>query len=171
MTSEQGNSWTVIPSFQLQLVVFPHDSVLPPSLCIWLSSMKDYNNTIIETRRKTNLKIKTMNSPFFNKYNNKMQKNTYYYLKVILIIVSVQLSRSVVSDYLWPHESQCTRPPCPSPTPVVHTNPCPLVGDAIQQSHPLSSPSPPAPNPSQHQSLFQWVNSSHEVSKVLEFQL
>ena len=35
------------------------------------------------------------------------------------------------------------------------------VGDAIQPSYPLSSPSPPAPNPSQHQSLFQWVNSSH----------
>ena len=45
------------------------------------------------------------------------------------------------------------------------------VGDAIQPSHPLSSPSPPAPNPSQHQDLFQWVNSSHEVAKVLEFQL
>ena len=45
------------------------------------------------------------------------------------------------------------------------------VGDAIQPSHPLSSPSPPDPNPSQHQSLFQWVNSSHEVGKVLEFQL
>ena len=45
------------------------------------------------------------------------------------------------------------------------------LGDAIQPSHPLSSPSPPAPNPSQHQSLFQWVNSSHEVAKVLEFQL
>jgi len=45
------------------------------------------------------------------------------------------------------------------------------VRDAIQPSHPLSSPSPPAPNPSQHQSLFQWVNSSHEVAKVLEFQL
>ena len=45
------------------------------------------------------------------------------------------------------------------------------VSDAIQSSHPLSSPSPPAPNPSQHQSLFQWVNSSHEVAKVLEFQL
>ena len=44
------------------------------------------------------------------------------------------------------------------------------VADAIQPSHPLSSPSPPAPNSSQHQSLFQWVNSSHEVAKVLEFQ-
>ena len=45
------------------------------------------------------------------------------------------------------------------------------ISDAIQPSHPLSSTSPPAPNPSQHQSLFQWVNSSHEVAKVLEFQL
>ena len=45
------------------------------------------------------------------------------------------------------------------------------VSDAIQPSHPLSSLSPPALNPSQHQGLFQWVNSSHEVAKVLEFQL
>ena len=45
------------------------------------------------------------------------------------------------------------------------------VSDAIQPSHPLSSSSPPAPNPSQYQGLFQWVNSSHEVAKVLEFQL
>ena len=45
------------------------------------------------------------------------------------------------------------------------------VSNAIQPSHPLSSLSPPAPNPSQHQSLFQWLNSLHEVAKVLEFQL
>ena len=45
------------------------------------------------------------------------------------------------------------------------------VGDAIQTSHPLLSPSPPAPNPSKHQGLFKLVNSSHEVAKVLEFQL
>ena len=45
------------------------------------------------------------------------------------------------------------------------------VGDAIQPSHPLSSPSPPAPNPSQDQGLSQWVSRSHEVAKVLEFQL
>ena len=41
--------------------------------------------------------------------------------------------------------------------------------ESVMPSHPLSSPSPPAPNPSQHQSLFQWVNSLHEVTKVLEF--
>ena len=45
------------------------------------------------------------------------------------------------------------------------------VSDAIQPSHPLSSHSLLAPNPSQHQSLFQRVNSSHEAGKVLEFQL
>ena len=44
------------------------------------------------------------------------------------------------------------------------------IHDAIQPSHPLSSSSPPAPNPSQHQGLFQWVSSSHQVAKVLEFQ-
>ena len=43
------------------------------------------------------------------------------------------------------------------------------VGDAIQPSHPLPSPSPPASNPSQHQTLFQWVNSSHEVAKYWSF--
>ena len=45
------------------------------------------------------------------------------------------------------------------------------VCDTIEPSHPLLSLSPPAPNPAQHQGLFQWVNSSHDVAKVLEFQL
>ena len=45
------------------------------------------------------------------------------------------------------------------------------VGDAIQPSHPVSSPSPPALNLTQHQGLFNWVSSSHQVAKVLEFQL
>ena len=45
------------------------------------------------------------------------------------------------------------------------------VSDAIQPSHPLLSPSPPALNFYQHQGLFQWVSSSHQVAKVLEFQL
>ena len=110
---------------------------------------------------------------------------------------SAQFSQSVVSDSLWPHEPQHARPPsvqfssvvqsCPTlcdpmnrstpGLPVHHQLPeftqthVHQVSDAIQPSHPLSSPSPPAPNPSQHQSLFQWVNSSHEVAKVLEFQL
>ena len=45
------------------------------------------------------------------------------------------------------------------------------VGDAIQPSHPLLSPSPPALNVSQHQGLFKWVSSLHQVAKVLKFQL
>ena len=45
------------------------------------------------------------------------------------------------------------------------------VGDAIQPSYPLSSPSPPALNLSQHQGLFKWVSSAHQVAKALEFQL
>ena len=79
---------------------------------------------------------------------------------------SVQFSRSVVSDSLWPHELQHARPPCPSPLLEFTQTHIHRVGDAIQPSHPLSSPSPPAPNPSQHQSLFQWVNSSPEVARV-----
>ena len=95
----------------------------------------------------------------------------YYASKYTWGLSSVQFSRSVVSDSLWPHESQHARPPCPSPTLEFTQTHVHRGSDAIQPSHPLSSPSPPAFNPSQHQSLFQWVNSSHEVAKVLEFQL
>ena len=84
---------------------------------------------------------------------------------------SVQFSRSLVSDSLWPMD--CSTPGFP-----VHHQLLELaqthvhrVSDAIQPSHPLSSPSPPAPNPSQPQRLFQWVSSSHQVAKVLELQL
>ena len=84
---------------------------------------------------------------------------------------SVQFSHSVVSDSSWHHESQHARPPCPSPSPGIHSNSHPSswwCHPAISSSVvPFSS----CPNPSQHQSLFQWVNSSHEVAKVLEFQL
>ena len=71
-----------------------------------------------------------------------------------IVLPSVQFSHSAVSNSLRPHELQHARPPCPSPTPGVQTH-VHRVSDAIQPSHPLSSPSPPAPNPSQHQSLFQ----------------
>ena len=59
----------------------------------------------------------------------------------------------------------------PPGLPIHHSGDRYRVSDAIQPSHPLSSPPPPAPNPSKHQGLFQWVNSSHEVAKALEFQL
>ena len=89
----------------------------------------------------------------------------------ILGYSSVQFSRSVVSNSLWPHESQQVRPPCPSPTPGVYPDSCP----SSRWCHPaISSSAVPfssCTNPSQHQGLFQWINSSHEVAKVLEFQL
>ena len=59
-------------------------------------------------------------------------------------IRSDQISHSVVSDSLRPHESQHARPPCPSPTPEFTQTHVHRVSDAIQPSHPLSSPSPPA---------------------------
>ena len=84
---------------------------------------------------------------------------------------SVQFSRSVVSDSLCPRNRSKPGFPVhhelPESTPThVH-----LVGDAIQPSHPPSSPSPPVLNLSQHQGLFQRVSSLHQVAKVLEFQL
>ena len=66
---------------------------------------------------------------------------------------------------------QYARLPYPLPTRRALSNSCPLSGDTIQTSHPLSSPSPPAFNLSQHQGLFQGVNSSHQVAKILELQL
>ena len=82
-----------------------------------------------------------------------------------------QFSHSVMSESLRPHELQPARLPCPSPSPGVAQTHVHWVGDAIQPSHALFSPSPPAFNLSQHQGLFQWVSSSHQVAKVLECQL
>ena len=82
-----------------------------------------------------------------------------------------QFSHSVVSDSLWPHGLQHVRFPCLSPAPrdaQIHVH---QVSDDIQPSHLLSFPSPPAFNFSQHQGLFQWASSSHQVAKVMEFQL
>ena len=83
---------------------------------------------------------------------------------------SVQFSRSVIS--------LCNPMDCSTPGFPVHHQPPDLtqihvhqVDDAIQPSHPLSAPSPLAFNLSQHQGLFQWVSSSHQVAKILEFQL
>ena len=87
-----------------------------------------------------------------------------------VILSSVQFSRSVVSSSLWPHGPQHARPLYPSSTPGVYSNSCPLSW----WCHPTissSSPSPPTLNLSQHQGLFQWVSCSHQVAKVLEFQL
>ena len=77
----------------------------------------------------------------------------------------------VVIDCFQSHGLQQDRLPCPWPTGEFIQTHVHLVNDAIQPSHPLPSPSPPALNLSQHQGLFGWVSSSHQVAKVLEFQL
>ena len=86
---------------------------------------------------------------------------------------SVQFSSVTQSCLTLCDPMNCSTPGLPvhhqlleSPQTYVH-----WVSDAIQPSHPLSSPSPPALNLSQHQGLFKWVSSSHQVVKVLEFQL
>ena len=86
-------------------------------------------------------------------------------------ISSIQFSCSVVSNSLWPHGLQHARPPCPSPTPRACSNSCPfsrwchatISSSVIPFSSHLQS--------CQHQGLFKQVSSSHQVAKVLEFQL
>ena len=83
---------------------------------------------------------------------------------------SVQFSHSVASNSLRPHEPQHASLPVHHQLPEftqIHVH---RVGDAIQLSYPLSSPSPPALNLSQHQGLLKGVSLSHQVAKVLEFQ-
>ena len=75
-----------------------------------------------------------------------------------------------MSNSSRPHGLQDARLLCPSPTPRAYSNLCHRVSDAIQLSHPLLSPYPTF-NLSQHQNLFQLVSSSHQVARVLEFQL
>ena len=95
--------------------------------------------------------------------NSVRHKNQDLYsenFKILIFVVqslsSVQFSRSVMSDSLRPHELQHTMPPCPSPTLGVHSNSCPLRWWCHPAIYPLSSPSPPAPNPSQlsHVQIF-----------------
>ena len=104
-------------------------------------------------------------------FSNLIKTNTFFFLYLFCIFSSVQFSHSVVSNSLQPNETQHARPPCPSPTPGVHPNPCPLN----RWCHPTISstvfPSSPSLNLCQHQGLFKWVSSSHQVAKVLEFQL
>ena len=95
--------------------------------------------------------------------------DNYYYLPQFS---SVQFSRSIVSDSLWPHESQHTRPPCPSPTPGVHPNLCP----SSRWCHPAISSSvvpfsscpqslPPPESFPMHQ-IFSWGGHSIGASAL-----
>ena len=110
---------------------FPSPEDLPDP--IWVSHIVGRCSTIRATR-----KVQTESKKIVN-----------------ALLSSVQFHHSVISNSLRYHELQCSRPPCPSPTPRVHPTCVHCVGDAIQPSHPLSSPSLPALNLSQHQGLFK----------------
>ena len=96
----------------------------------------------------------------------------FFALPVLWIYLSVQsvqlLSRVWLFATPWITARQASLSITNSRSLLKHVH---RVSDAIQPSHPLSSPFPPAPNPSQHQSLFQWVDSSYQVAKELELQL
>ena len=88
-----------------------------------------------------------------------------------LVTVSIQLS-SVAQPCLglcWPHGLQHTRLPCSSPTPGAYSDSCPSSQWCHLPSHPWLSPSSPAFHLSQHQGLFKWLRSSHQVAKDWSF--
>ena len=82
--------------------------------------------------------------------------------------LSIQFSRSVLSESFWPHGLLHARLPCPHQLLELAQTHDHRVSDAIQPSHSLSSPFPPAFNLSQYQGLFQWVSSLHPLAKILE---
>ena len=100
------------------------------------------------------------------------QDQIYLYI-YIYVYISVQSSSVAQSCPTLCNPMDCSTPGLP----VHHQLPeftqthVHWVSDAVQPSHPLSSPSPPAFNLSQHQGLFQWVSSLHQVAKVLALQL
>ena len=87
------------------------------------------------------------------------------------LTVSVQFSSVAQSRLTLCNAMNCSTPGLPVHHQLLESTQTHVhwVSDAIQPSHPLSSPSPPALNLSQHQGLFQWVSSSHEVANILEF--
>ena len=91
--------------------------------------------------------------------------------RVPYAVGSVQFSHSVVSNSFDPMDCSTLGFPVHHHLLEFAQTPVHWVGDSIQPSYPLSSPSPPAFNLSQHQGLFHWVSSSHQVAEGLEFQL
>ena len=97
--------------------------------------------------------------------------HVYHNIHICYKYTLLSFSHLIMSSSLWSHGLQHARLPCPLPSPGVCSNHVHWVSDAIQPSHPLSSPSPPALSLSQHQGLFQGVSSLHQVAKELELQL
>ena len=152
-----------------------HIEVKSYSICL---SLSDISLSTIRSRSihvVANVKISfffIVNSYFMNIGSTFLiHSSTDKHLCYFYIFSSVQFSCSVVSNYLWPHGLHMAGLPVHHQLPEFTQTLVHWVRDVIQSSHPLLSPSTPNFNLSQHQGLFKWVSSSHQVAKVLEFQL
>ena len=130
-------------------------------ISMWFS-LKSFKIRIVIEQLRIVARIK-----WENKYDIRVLANIIYTHTSVQSVSSVAQSQPTLCD---PMNRSTPGLPVHHQLPFTQTH-AQRVGDAIQPSHPLLSSSPPAPNPSQHQGLFQWVNSSHQVAKVLEFQL
>ena len=157
------------------LVVYRHHTFPPSSITYELECILSKQPTLlIRTFVEQLMYLK-------NKYlctSLQVGRAPHTIIPVVQLVVSwvstsliLLFSRSVVSDSLRPHESQHARLPVHHQLPEFTQTRVHRVGDAIQPSPPLSAPSPPAFGLSQHQGLFQWVSSSQQMTKALEFQL
>ena len=137
---------------------------------LYLKYVKNSYNNNKRIKKKPNSKV----SKDSNRYFISIQMSTNHMKKYSISSVTIKIQFGSVTK-LCP--TLCNPMNCSTPgLPVHHQLPestqthVHWVSNAIHPSHPLSSPSPPALNLSQHQGLFKWVNTSHQVAKVLEFQ-
>ena len=131
----------------------------------FLNAYSKFKAESLDSNLNYKTELCTLSSLYF------LNKMLFVFFPVLRLALQVQkqqwmllFSRSVVSDFLQPHGLQHTRLPCPSPTPGVYPNSCPLS----QWCHPtISSSAVPFSScfQSQHQGLFQWVGSLHQVAK------
>ena len=125
---------------------------------------------LISTFKSSTVSLSEMFCFIFTNWNNlilKLQGRLVFFQSLSRTLV-VQLFGHV---WLWPHELQHTRVPCPSLYPWLCSNSHPLSWWCHPTISSSVTPSPPAFSLFQHQGLFQWVSSSHQVAKGLEFQL
>ena len=129
--------------------------------CLDISKIKIKKKEWFAQFQNSWLKAQTVNKRMFRSV---LKEKRNYQLLLLFIV------QSLSPVWLWPNELHHATLPCPSVSPKVCSQACPWVGNASQPSQALLSPSPPALNLSRYQGLFQWVNSSHQVAKLLQLQ-